>query len=369
MKIICKKETLLHYINIVSKAVSSKSTMSIIECILLSANETGFHMLANDLDMAIETASIESEIFHYGTVALEAKVFFDIIRKMPEGDIAISSDENNVTVIQNGKVELKILGLPGEEFPGLPEVEKQNSYKVKALELKNMIKETIFSISVDDSRPAFTGELFEVSRGLIHMVAVDGFRISYRCTPVDAPGEDISIIIPGKTMNEISKILPTENEDDVLVYFTDRHVLFELDQFTFVSRLIDGEFIRYEQSFTEDYSTRIYLDRNLFLMSLERAMLISKDTKKNPVKLIMENNVLKITSNTEIGNSYDEIDIEMDGEFMEIAFNPRYLVDVLKAVEDEKLIFQFTTSLSPCIIKGIENTNYRYLVLPLRLKS
>lgn len=369
MKINCEKEILLENINIVLKAVSNKTTLPILECILLTADENGFRLTSNNLELGIETSNIETEIYEKGTIALESKIFFEIIRNLPENSVNIETDEKNTVTIKSGKSEFKILGQPGNEFPLLPNVEKNINYLVNSNIIKNMIKQTIFSVATEDTRPVLTGELIEIKNETLSIVAIDGFRISFRRIKAEKTNEHISAIAPAKTLNEIIKIIPDKNNDIITIYFTDKHILFELENCIMVSRLLEGEFLKYEPIFTDDYTTLIEVNRELLLKGLERATLISKDSNKNPVKLKIENNNLVITSNTEFGESYEEVKIEMDGKELEIGFNPKFLIDALKAIDDDTIAMQFMTSLSPCIIRGLDNENYKYLILPLRLKN
>lgn len=370
MRIICKKESLLTNINIVSKAVTQRTTLPILECILITADENGVKMMANDLEMGIETSYIEANVVEPGLVAIEAKMFSEIVRRLPDdADVSLYSDENNVTMINCKKTEFKILGQFGDEFPKIPSVQKSEEYKIKSNLLKSMVKETIFAVSVDESKPVLTGELFEIEENCLNMVAVDGFRVAYRRVALSGNPSPLSVVIPGKTLNDLTKLIPSDEESEISLYFTDKHVLFETPDFTVTSRLLEGEFLKYKQIFTDDHTTTVKIERSQFILSLERASLISKDMKKNPVKLQIGDNKLILTSNTELGTSYDEISADIEGADLQIAFNPRYLIDALRSIEDEYINIKFTTSLSPCTILGEEPYNYKYLILPLRLKS
>lgn len=370
MKIICKKDILISNINIVAKAVSSKSTLDILECILLVADTKGFRLIANDLEIGIETSNIEAELEETGAVALEAKIFSEIIRNLPEEDVIIEADDKNVTLIKSGKTEFKILGRNAEEFPRLAEVERENKYSIKPVTFKNMVRQTVFSVSLDESKPVLTGELLEIKDESFNMVSIDGFRVSFRKTDIDPSYEETSVVVPAKALSEISKILTDKEDATFNIYFTDNQILFELDSCVMIARLLEGDFIKYEQIFTDDYTTKIEIDKLQLLRCLERASLISKDNKKTPVKIKIEQdgNVI-ITSNTDISNSYDEIKAEIEGKELTIAFNPKYLIDALKAIEDSVISIQFMTELSPCIIKGITDDSYKYLILPLKLKD
>lgn len=370
MKIICSKELLINNINIVSKAVATKTTLEILECILLTADAKGFRLIANDLEIGIETANIEAEIEETGSVALEAKFFSEIIRNLPEERVEIETDEKNVTVIKSGKTEFKLLGRNPEEFPRLAEVEKENKYSIKPVIFKNMVRQTVFSVSIDESKPVLTGELLEIKDESFNMVSIDGFRVSFRKTDADPGYKETSVVVPAKALSEISKIL-TDKEDGMLnLYFTENQILFELDSCVMIARLLEGEFIKYEQIFTDDYTTKIEIDKLMLLRSLERASLISKDNKKTPVKLnIQEDGNVIITSNTDISNSYEELKADVEGSGLTIAFNPKYLIDALKAIDESVIAIQFMTDLSPCIIKSTSGDSYKYLVLPLKLKA
>ena len=231
-----------------------------------------------------------------------------------------------------------------------------------------MIKETIFSVAQDDSKPVLTGELIQINdSGVMNIVSVDGYRISYKkCSLIESSGSE-EAIVPAKTLNEVSKILSADDEDEVDIYFTDKHALFEINGNIVVSRLIDGDYIKYEQSFTDEYKTRIDCDRNELINCLERASLLSRETRKTPVILEINENKTSITSNTDMGTAHEELEASFTGEKLKIAFNPRYLIEALKAISDENVSLRFTTHLSPCIIKGVGDSNYKYLILPLRM--
>lgn len=367
MKITCSRESLLENINIVSKAVSNRTTLPILECILLKANEQGFRLTANDLEIGIESAPIESTIEEEGNIALEAKMFSEIIRRVNGESVFINTDERNTAIISCGNSEFKIMGQSGEEFPELPIVEKNNEYVISQIDLRNMIKQTIFSISQDESKQILMGELIEINDNSITMVSVDGYRISLKKSEISKASKNINVIVPGKTLNEISKILSAEPNEKAYIYFTDKHILLDIGGNMVVSRIIEGEFIKYSQSFNEDYKTKIYVNRTNLISSFERASLISKDSRKTPVKIEIQSNKIILTSNTEMGTTYDEVDVETEGDTLKIAFNPRYLIEALRVIEDEIVSIQFTTSLSPCIIKPVEGSDYKYLILPLRI--
>lgn len=368
MHVIFPKQKLLDHINIAMKAVSTRTTLSILECILLTADERGVVLQSNDLEMAIATTPMTADdgvdVIEPGAVAIEAKMFAEMIRRLPDENVIFKVDNNCLTYIECDKSKFKILGFSGQDFPSLPELEKDFMLTLKSEALKTAVRQTIFSAAVDESKPAFTGELFDIKTNELNLVTVDGYRVSHKKLVVDTELLH-SAIIPAKTLIEINKIIT--GNSDLNIYFTDRHVLFETVECTVVSRLLEGEFIKYDSVFATTHTTEITIDRLLCLMALERAMLISaKDVKKNPVKLDIGANTLILKSNTENGTFYEELNIEMTGAEMEIAFNPRYLVDALKAIDENRVCIRFSAALSPCVVVGEGNTDVRYLVLPLR---
>ena len=367
MKLTCSKDLLLNSIYVVSKAVSSRTTLPILECILLTCDDRGLTLTANDLEIGIETAPIEADIEREGKVALEARLFSEIIKRVNGADVTIDTDKENITIISSGSSEFKIMGKDGTDFPAISKVERKDKQTILQKDLRNMIRETIFSVAQDDSKPVLTGELLEINGGNASLVSVDGYRISYKKTAlVNSAGEE-EAIIPAKTLNEISKILSAEDEEEVDFYFTDKHALFDINGNVVVTRLIDGDYIKYDQSFTDEYKTRIDCDRNELISALERASLLSRETRKTPVILDIKEDITSITSTTDIGTSHEEIETEFKGENLRIAFNPRYLIEALRAITDDKVSLRFTTHLSPCIIKAVEGGNYKYLILPLRM--
>ena len=291
---------------------------------------------------------------------------------MPDGEIEIESDFNNVTVCKSGKTRFKIFGLQGDEYPVIPPVEKTSSFTLQAKKLREMIRQTIFSVAVDDTKPVLTGELLQYKDNALHIVAVDGFRISYKREDLDNNSTDsanMSVVVPAKALHELSRILPGDGDEELKFYFTDKRIVFELAKYTFVSRLLEGDFIRYDQIFNEDFTTNVTVGRAAFLTGLERATLIARDNKKSPVKLDIKENSIEITSNTEMGTSFDEVQADVDGNTIEIAFNPRYLIEAIKAIDEERIVMRFTTGLSPCILKGAESDTGKYLILPLRIRG
>lgn len=367
MKIKCNKSDLLHGVNTVLKAVATRTTLPILECILINANHTELTLVSNDLDLGIKS-TVKALILKQGSVALDAKILSEIVKKLPNSQVLISVDDNNLVTINCEKSEFKISGQPSSEFIDLPLIQKENCIKLSQNQLKEMIRQTLFSIAIDETRPIFTGELFEIKDKIFNIVSLDGHRISIRKTILDNEYSDIRVVIPGKTLSEINKLL--SNEDEIVnIFISDNHILFEFDNSIVLSRLLEGEFPKYEQIFSKDYEISVKVNKKEILMSIERASLISREGKRTPIKISIKQESIIITSNTELGTAYEEINVLKNGKELDIAFNPKFLIDVLRVIDDEEIEIRFTNASSPCIIQQIDGEDYKYLILPIRINE
>ena len=383
MQITCDKELLLGGLNLVGRAVSTRSTKPILECVLLTARAgEGVTLCGNDLEMSIATVVIPAEVAAAGSVALDAKLFTDIVRKMSGDFVTIETDEKNLTLCKSARAKLKIAGQPGDEFPVVEEMNKVSArFRLRAVTLRDMIRQTIFSVSLDQSKLILTGELFEIKDGELRVVSLDMFHISYRMAALESAvlheeRKSVSAVIPAKALSELSRVLPSEDEQFVDFYFTDKRVVFETESFTFISRLLEGEFIKYEQVFNEDFSTLLVVDRAQMLGALERAVLVATtENRKIPITLDIKDDELTITAQTERGQFHEELPCQTDGKDLIICFNPQYLINVLRALEAQHAVIKFAGQKSPCIIRGQRDSpdpevtppdDHKYLILPLR---
>ncbi len=368
MKFICDKDKLLSAVNISLKAINAKTTMPILNSILITCKEEGLTLTSSDLELSIITAPIEGTLIEEGSIALGARIFSEIIRKLPDGDLTIETNNRFVTLIKCGNTEFKIIGLSSEDYPLLPNIVKNEFFSINQAVFKSMIRQTIFSVSLDEYKPIFTGELLEVKNSILNMVSLDGFRISLRNEELIKSTDDVKSVIPAKTMSELSKILSDE-DTNLDIYFTEKHAVFELGSCTVQTRLLEGEFFNYRSSFSGEFETKIEIDRVEFLQCVERVSLISGTEKKNPIKLQIKDGSIIITSNTEIGNAIDQLDIDCEGNNIEINFNPRYIIDVLRAISEDKISMMFNSPVMPCIIEPANYKKSKYLILPLRLNN
>lgn len=369
MKIICNKETFLNYLNIAIKAVGNRSPQPILDCILINANEEGLFMTCTNLDLSIKTSAIESNIIEKGSIAVDARFLNEIVRKLDGEEITIETNDDRHAKIICGKVKYNILIQNYNDFPELETVDRSKKYQLKQVDLKNMLRQTMFSIGNDISKPMFTGELFEFKNQYLNLVSVDGFRISYRSCELTAFEEDKKVIVIGKNLNELSKVLSSEEEDLVDIYIENNQILFDVGVALIYSRTLDIEFINYEQSFTPDCSTEVIIQKSKFLQCLDRASLISRDDQKIPVVISLKDEVLEITAKSEMGTTFEEISCEIEGENMVIGFNTKYLKDAVRVIDDEMIKLKFIAPLSPCTILPIEGDEYKYLILPVRVED
>lgn len=367
MKIVCSKSNLLNGLQIVSKAVPSKTTMSILECILIDASKGVIKLTANDMELGIETV-IEGEIINKGIIALDAKIFLDIIRKLPDNDVTIETDASYKTSIICEKAKFNIIGKSGEDFSYLPLIEREDSIVISQFTLKEVVRQTIFSISDNDNNKLMTGELFEINGNELKVVSLDGHRISIRKIELKNEYTNKKVVVPGKTLNEISKILSGDTENDVSIFFTDKHVVFEFDQTIVVSRLIEGEYFKIDQMLSSDYETKVKINKKEFLNCIDRATLLVKEGDKKPIIINISDDTMELKINSTVGSMNEEIDIKKQGKDLMIGFNPKFLIDALKVIDDEEIDIYLVNPKAPCFIKDPEE-KYIYLILPVNFTT
>ena len=367
MKIVCSKSNLLNGLQTVSKAVPNKTTMSILECILVDATNGMITLTANDMDLGIETV-IEGDIQEEGIIALDAKIFLEIVRKLPENDIKIESDPSFKTNITCEKAKFSIMGKSGEDFSYLPAVEKQDSIVISQFTLKEVVRQTIFSISDNENNKLMTGELFEIKGDEMQVVSSDGHRISIRKIRLRESYDPKKVIVPGKTLNEVSKILSGDAEKDITIYFTSKHIVFEFDDTIVVSRLIEGEYFRIAQMLSGDYETKVRINKKEMLSCIDRATLLSREGDKKPIIITITDHNMELKINSLFGSMNEDIDIEKEGKDILIGFNPKFFIDALRVIDEEEVTIYMVNPKAPCFIKD-ENETYIYLILPVNFNA
>ena len=367
MKIICNKNNLVKGVSTVSKAVPSKTTMPILECILIDATMDIIRLTANDMELGIQT-EIEGEIVERGMIAIDARIFSEIVRKLPDNEITIETDENLKTVITCEKAQFDLSGKPGEEFSYLPVIEKEHSIEISQFTLKEVIRQTIFSISDSESNKMMGGELFEIKNNVLRVVSLDGHRISIRKIELKEETEDRKLIVPGKTLIEISKILSGEAESMVNISYTSNHIVFEFDNTVVVSRLIEGDYFKIDQMLSNDYETKVRINKKELLNCIDRATLMIKEGDKKPIIIQIGDEWMELKIKSQIGSMNEEIAITKEGKDLLIGFNPKFLIDALRVIDDEEVTLYLMNAKAPCFIKD-EEESYIQLILPVNFNS
>lgn len=373
MKFTCDRNVLTEAINISQKAVASRSTLPVLEGLLIKAADGKVIITGNDLEIGIECI-LEAEIEYEGSIVVNSRLFGDIIRKMSGDVVSIDVNSNNVTNIKCGNSKFNISGIEASEFPEINRFDVEYDITLTQKQLKELVRHTIFAVGTNESKVILTGCLLEASGNNVNMVAVDGFRLAYKkitCENNTVSGimGDVSLVIPSKSLNELIKIID-DSDDEIKIFCSEKNVRFEFNNVIFTSRLLEGDYIDYKKIIPVDYRTTIKTTSKEFIEAVERASLvITSEVTKSPVIINIVDGEVKINCETQIGKVEEFIPVEMTGDSIEIGFNNRYLLDALKATNTEEIKFSFIGSTNPCLISPVEGEDFKYIVLPVRLKT
>ena len=373
MNFICEKEKILKALNSVTKAVAIRTTMPILEGILIQTNDKQIKLTTYDLEMGIEYVIDNCDVKEQGATVVNATMFTEIIRRLPDTDISVSLNEKNLLVIECEGSMYKLATMNPDEFPELPKINVENSIEIEQNALKEMIRTTLFAVSTEENRPIFTGCLFEISNNKLNVVAVDGFRLAWKSKFLQNKVNNFSAVIPGRTLNEINKIL-TDSFENVKIGVAKNQVLFEMEDCKIVTRLLDGEFLNYSSVIPEKWETRIRVNKSILQDCFERVSLISSSSiekeKKYPVKVAIDIGKVIISCTNQTGDAKEEIYLSTEGKNLEVGFNPKYFLDALRAINDDEIYVDFGSNISPCIIRPVEEDgDYIYMILPIKLKD
>ena len=367
MKFSCEKTLLSTAVTAASRAVAAKSSIPAMEGILIEAGEQ-LRLTGYNLETGIQV-TVPAEIREKGSLVLSARLFGEIVRKMPD-DVVVFSSSGYTVNIKCGLSEFNILGTDPEEFPELPAVDQQNALTLPQPVLRDMIAETIFAVSDNESRPVHTGSLFEVEGDTLTVVSVDGYRLALRREQVAGKkgADTFSFVVPGSALNEVQRIC--SGEEEVAVIQGARHILFRTGDVLLVCRRLEGEFLAYRNAIPRNNTIQVEADSKALLSSIERVSLIISEKLKSPLRCVFGDGIVSITTKTAIGDAADQCPISGDGQGLEIGFNNKYLMDALKYAPAEKLRLEFTSGVAPCVILPAEGEeNFVYMVLPVRLKA
>ena len=366
MQFSCDTNKLNEGLSIVSRALAVRSSKPILEGILLESCDEGIRLTCTDMALGIETV-IPATIGEEGRAVLPGKLLCEIVRKLPGGVCNVSVGGRMQATLRCASVRTTISGFDPVEYPELPQVTGQ-SFAMPQNTLRDMIGRTLFAIAQDESRPILTGCLMEIGRSEMRVVALDGFRLALRKEPVEGPESDISAVVGGKVLGDIAKIL-SDSDDPVELCFSRSHVQMNIGATHVVARLLEGEFIRYRQILPEEWQTRVTIDRAELSGAIDRASLIARENKSYLVCFRLDGETLSVTSNSETGDMEEQIPVTTEGKDLTIAFNVRYITDVLRALSDDQIVMRFNSNVSPCVVCPTQGDSYLYLVLPVRAFS
>ncbi|MTI49786.1 DNA polymerase III subunit beta [Sporosalibacterium faouarense] len=366
MKVKVNQKELAKAINIVQKGISSKTTLPILNGILIEAKNNKLTLTGTDLELGIES-NINCEIIQEGSIVITSRIFGDMIRKLPDFPVEIEVRDDNNVYINCGNSKFKLIGQSSVEYPQLPKLLDEISLDIPKDLLRTMIKQTVFATAQDETRPILTGALLEVNNNEAALVALDGYRLALKNIKINCQ-KDVKVVIPSKTLNELNKILD-DNDADINVRFTSSHILFDLGNTVIISRLIEGQFLNYNDIIRNEYKSKVKVKTKDIQESIERASLLAREGKNNLVKLDITDENLVITSNSEIGDIHEDIPIELEGNDIKIAFNSKYILEGIKVIDSEEIEMNFVSNISPCILKPVGDDSYTYLILPVRLAS
>lgn len=361
----CTKTDLLEAVSAVQRAVSNKNIFTVLEGILINAANEDIILRGNDMEKGIEY-KISGNVKKEGSVIVNSRIFGDIARKMPAGNIKITTDDQYNVKIDSGNIHMDIKGMDPEGFPPIPEVNKEKSIEIDQEFLREMIRQVIFSVGNDDSKPIFKGALVESMENSLNMVSLDGYRMSIRRESLLGTKEGMNVVVPGKALSEVMRLL--KNDDDkVSIYYENSQILFNMGNCKLVSNLLQGEYLNYRSIYqSQKYDTEIIIDRENIMESIDRAMLVITEDRKSPVTMNINDNEIVINSKTELGAVTEKIKLEKTGQDLDIAFNPKFLLDVFKNINDERIKISFAGQDGPCVIEPVNGEEFLYVVLPVR---
>ena len=362
----CDKATLLNGINIAAKALPAKSVNPICEGILFNVKDGEVNLTTTDSSLTIQT-KFAADVIEEGDVVINGRFLSEIIRRMPDGMIKIKGDCTTGVEVTSNYSKLSIAALNPQEYPQLPIIDKERVFNISQGELKKMVNQTIFATASDESRPILTGCLFDIEAESITVVALDGCRLSLRNSFIQEMEEPIKAIIPARALSEIIKII-SDTDELAKVYIQKSYCMVEIEETKIITRLIEGEFVKYKPIIPTNMTNSVVVNRMDLLEAIDRAWLIVRENVRNNYILFkFTDNKLIITSRSDSGNAYEEIDISGSASPIEIGVNPKYFVECLKNIEDEFIKFSYTTPTSPTVTTPVDGNKYLYLILPVRL--
>jgi len=370
MKFSCEKLTLQNAIGIASRAVANKSSIPALEGLLLVCSSETLTVTGYNMQLGIRT-SFACDVEEEGQLVLNARLFGDIVRRMPDDTLTLVSDEKQTVKVTCGDADFDIVGLPAGDFPELPEVEEKNAFSLPEKTLRSMIQQTIFAVSTNEARPVHMGSLFEVGVDALTLVSVDGFRLAMRREKLEQnAGGEFSFVAPGSALNEVEKVCE-DVEEPVRITLGDRHILFEVGGTELICRRLEGEFLDYRNAIPRKNPIKLLVDTKVVMESLDRVGVVISEKLKSPVRCLFSQDKVFFSAKTANGDAKDVCRIEGDGRDLEIGFNNRYLSEALRYAPADSVKMELNSSISPAIIVPVDENDdsFLYMVLPVRLKA
>ena len=367
MKFSCNSYELSEACQIVQRAASAKSTIPSVEGILISAENGKLTLTGYDLDMGMIT-SIPCMTASEGKIVVNAHMLSEILRKLPADTVMIESDMRQIAKIESGRFVTSIIGMSADDYPELPSITGGYDIELPQNILKDMVKKTIFSVAVKDSKPVHTGVKFEIEDNHIRLIAVDGVRLAIRNEDINYTGEPLSFVVPAKTLSEVMKLLGDE-DDNISISVGKRHITFSIGKYFIISRLLDGEFLKYKDAIPSQAKTSAKISTSVLLDSIERTSLIITDRIKSPIKCVFSDDSVSMSSNASIGEANDIIPAEITGDRVTIGFNNKYMIDALRVCDTDEVKIILNGPVSPILVVPPEGENFIFLILPVRLKN
>ena len=367
MKFTCNTSVFAEACNIVQRGVPQKSTIPSTEGIYMQAKNSKLTLTGYDLEVGITTA-IDCSVEQDGSIVLNARLLCDILRRLPSAAVTITVDSHNLCKIKSGESEFSLVGIPANDYPELPTVSGGLPFAIKQGILRDMVKQTIFAVAVQDIKPVHKGIKFEVENNNLRLISCDGFRLAIRNEAIEYAGDDMTFVVPAKTLSEVVK-LADDDEQNITFSIGKKFILFEVGNYRIISRLLEGEFFNYKNAIPSESTTKARVNLKLILDSVERTSLLITSKIKSPVRCIFDDNTIRISSATSLGAATDKIPASIEGKRLEIGFNNTYLTDCLRTVDVDEVKIELSSPVSPIIIKPVEGDNFIFLIIPMRLKN
>lgn len=368
MKFTCNTKELSEACSNVMRAVSTKVTIPTIEGILIECGSDTLSLTGYDFEFGINT-TLEANVVEPGAIVINAKVISDIIRKLPEGNVTFDISSTSVSII-SGAAQYSIMGIDADDYPELPSVSGGYPLFLNEVVLQSMIAQTLFAVADNESsKPVHTGLKFELTQNQLRLVGVDGYRLAVRTETVKYDGEDISFIVPKKTIREIIKLMGTDNEKNVSVSVGKRHIVFDIDNYSVISRLLDGDFLDYNAAIPKTATTTVLINTNDAIECIERTLPVIENDKKNPIRCLFDGDEMRVSTVSSLGRVVDYTHANVSGDRVEIGFNSKFILDALRASDTDQVRIELNSAVSPAKVMPVNDDSFLFLVLPMRLKN